>query len=278
MAEYARLDFNVASWNIHSAIGRDGRYHPERVAQLIDQMDLDLVGLQEVSLSGSYADEALLQTLSPTFAYWHFVPTHVQYPRYRSNRPAGFGNLLLSRWPICIHNHLDLSFMHHEPRCKLVCEVATPVGNLWVWVTHFGLRYQERKRQANWVAAALAQLDPQTPLLLMGDFNDWMPGTPSLRALRSSLGRPATRRTFPAAFPVFALDQFWVHGPLCVRKIQAVKENGIGLASDHLPLRGVLQLTLPHKAVADKRAERPDKDKGFCNPEVNRQQWVPGFN
>lgn len=255
MTEYARLDFTVASWNIHSAIGRDGRYHPERVAQMIDQMDLDLVGLQEVSLSGSHADEALLQTLAPAFAYWHFVPTHVQYPRYRSGRPAGFGNLLLSRWPICIHNHLDLSFMHHEPRRKLVCEVATPIGNLWVWVTHFGLRYRERQRQANWVAGSLAKMDPGAPLLLMGDFNDWMPGAPSLRVLRSRLGRPAARRTFPAALPVFALDQFWLRGPLKMRNLSAVKENGVGLASDHLPLRGVLELTLPHTVGGDQRAD-----------------------
>ena len=242
MSEQADMSLRIASWNIHSGIGQDGRYDPQRIAKLIDRMDLDIVGLQEVSLSGIHADEALLNTLAPQFAYWHFVPTHVQYPHYRGGRPAGFGNLLLSRWPLCIHNTLDLSFMRREPRNKLVCEVATPIGTLWVWVTHFGLRYAERRRQARRVAQAVRTLAPQEPLVLLGDFNDWMPGSPSLLALRSALGRPAARRTFPARWPLLALDQLWLRGPLWLEDLVAVRAQDVRQASDHLPLRAEVRM------------------------------------
>ena len=38
----------AASYNIHQAVGSDGRRDPGRIARVIDSLDADLVALQEV--------------------------------------------------------------------------------------------------------------------------------------------------------------------------------------------------------------------------------------
>jgi endonuclease/exonuclease/phosphatase family metal-dependent hydrolase len=39
----------VATWNIHGAIGVDGRYAPQRIVDVLHEIDADIVALQEVA-------------------------------------------------------------------------------------------------------------------------------------------------------------------------------------------------------------------------------------
>ena len=38
----------VVSYNIHRCVGLDGRNDPERIARIIEEMEPDVIGLQEV--------------------------------------------------------------------------------------------------------------------------------------------------------------------------------------------------------------------------------------
>jgi endonuclease/exonuclease/phosphatase family metal-dependent hydrolase len=40
--------FRAVSYNIHRCVGMDGRQDPGRVAEVIRELDADIVGLQEV--------------------------------------------------------------------------------------------------------------------------------------------------------------------------------------------------------------------------------------
>ncbi|MFL6714915.1 MAG: endonuclease/exonuclease/phosphatase family protein, partial [Burkholderiaceae bacterium] len=42
----------VATYNIHAAVGTDGRYSPERIAGVLGEIDADVIALQEVPLGG----------------------------------------------------------------------------------------------------------------------------------------------------------------------------------------------------------------------------------
>ncbi|MGG6739713.1 UNVERIFIED_CONTAM: hypothetical protein QE602_10930, partial [Streptococcus suis] len=43
----------VATYNIHGAIGTDGVVSPQRIAQVLKEINADVVALQEVPLGGS---------------------------------------------------------------------------------------------------------------------------------------------------------------------------------------------------------------------------------
>ena len=51
----------VATYNVHSCIGTDGRHDPDRIATVIAELDADIVALQEFTYPASVA----LETRSP---------------------------------------------------------------------------------------------------------------------------------------------------------------------------------------------------------------------
>ncbi|TMA64185.1 MAG: hypothetical protein E6J73_07815 [Deltaproteobacteria bacterium] len=75
----------------------------------------------------------------------------------------------------------------------------------------------------------------------MSDFNEWLPTGRSLRWIHTRLGKTALVRTFPAAFPLFALDRIWVSPAAALVKVSRVRTPLTRIASDHLPLKGVIQ-------------------------------------
>ena len=47
----------VATYNVHGCIGTDGRHDPDRVADVITELDADVVALQEFTYPASVAIE-----------------------------------------------------------------------------------------------------------------------------------------------------------------------------------------------------------------------------
>jgi len=43
------VSLKVATWNIHGAVGTDGRYAPSRIVDVLAELDADIVALQEVA-------------------------------------------------------------------------------------------------------------------------------------------------------------------------------------------------------------------------------------
>jgi len=88
------------------------------------------------------------------------------------------------------------------------------------------------------VMLTLGELHLERPGLtvLLGDFNEWLPGGRPLRALQGRFGRDPSPRTFPARRPVFALDRIWVQPRAALGKVRAHRTNLARAASDHLPV------------------------------------------
>jgi endonuclease/exonuclease/phosphatase family metal-dependent hydrolase len=116
-----------------------------------------------------------------------------------------------------------------------------PWGKLRVVATHLGLRPFERRRQfARLREIVLA--DRTTPLLLMGDFNEWRDR--GVRRHLSDLFDLRTRhRSFPSRFPAFALDRILCRAGAGIGASRAVREAGG--ASDHLPIAA--EIVLPRR-------------------------------
>lgn len=225
----------AATWNIHGGIGSDGRYVPDRIVEVLAELDADVVALQEVLASTSGHGEFLARVARETGYHVADGPLH-------QRRGAAFGNAVLSRHPIQTIDHVDLTVDGYEPRGALdVCIDAEP-ASLRVVATHLGLRPGERREQVRRILAAVERDRPR-PTLLMGDLNEWYLWGRPLRWLHWHFREtPAAPATFPARRPVFALDRIWVAPAGSLRGLRRHASPLARVASDHLPL--VAELTI----------------------------------
>lgn len=218
----------LATYNIHRAVGTDGRRDPARIARVIAALAADVVGLQEVDWHSAPAGG-----VSP-YEVLHHLPGYmaVDGASLRDHR-GHYGNLLLSRWPVRAVRRHDISVDRREPRGVIDVDLDGPDGALRVLVTHLGLRRRERRAQVERIAGLLH--DDQ-PTALVGDLNDWLPGAPTLRPLTGGLrfGPPS----FPARLPLLALDRVLVVGGRLTARLHVHCSRPARQASDHLPVVG----------------------------------------
>jgi endonuclease/exonuclease/phosphatase family metal-dependent hydrolase len=225
----AMATLRVATWNIHGAVGADGRYLPARVVGVLREIDADIVALQEVA--SEEAHTSFLADLERDTGY------HVVAGLLRQRHGSDFGNAVLSRFPVRSVEHLDLAVDRYEPRGAL--DVCIDLGLrplLRVVATHLGLRPGERREQVRRILAKVERESPH-PTLLMGDLNEWYLWGRPLRWLHSHFREmPSAPRKFPAHRPVFALDRIWVSPAGSLRKLVRHATPLARSASDHLPL------------------------------------------
>jgi endonuclease/exonuclease/phosphatase family metal-dependent hydrolase len=226
----------VATYNIHACVGRDRKTTPERIAGVIQELNADIVGLQEVdSRPGTSTDSQQMQYLAQATGYDAIPGPTIK----RHNR--SYGNVLLTRHPIRRVRQVDLSLPGREPRGAIDAELEAHGIRLRVLVTHLGLRAAERHVQLNRLSELLSN-DVIEPTVLMGDFNEWHPYQRTLRRLRTLFGRCPAPRSFPAICPVIALDRIWITPLSLLITTHAHKTHLARIASDHLPVKTLLEL------------------------------------
>jgi len=228
----------LLTYNIHKGVGgSDRRYILDRIIDVIGEESADLVCLQEVDYNvarSSFHDQpTLISRALKTSA--HVYQLNVPH------REGGYGNLLLSRWPIRKHCNLSLRLNGRKPRGAQLAVVDTPEGELHLVNWHLGLAEKERR----WQAGHLLQHQQFTesvhlPTLVAGDFNDWR-NTLEEHAFLQHHFRQATApikefRSFPAFWALASLDKVFYRGPLDVKDARIVRTKLARRASDHLPL------------------------------------------
>lgn len=217
----------IATYNIHGAVGCDGRFAPERVADVLREIKADVIALQEVPLGGSKTPNvlALLQKATGYVA--------AEGPAC-DTAERRYGNAVLSRYPILSMRAIDLSFGSREPRGALDADLDCHGHLLRVIATHLGLRPAERRDQ---IRRLLQVFDTdEMPVILLGDINEWFAWGRTLRSLVSHFQAVPAPATFPSRRPLFALDRIWIRPR---HRLVHVKVHATALArvaSDHLPL------------------------------------------
>lgn len=220
----------LVTWNVHGCVGVDGKENPGRVAEIINQLAPDVIGLQEMrelALPAIAARTGLQAVAGVT-------------------RPEGegqFGNALLTRLEVVTVDRHDVSVARHEPRGVLDVKLRHQVGGetIRVVVTHFGLKAQERRRQAE-LLLDLVQAPGAPLLVVLGDFNEWRPFARTLHRLNSHLGPAAGVRSFPSPFPFLRLDRIWVSPRAALQQVKAWRGPGVWRVSDHLPVTATVDL------------------------------------
>jgi endonuclease/exonuclease/phosphatase family metal-dependent hydrolase len=226
------MTISVATYNVHRCIGRDAHFDPSRTLAVLRELDSDVIALQELQ----WRAEDAMHVLADFSAQLGYSP--IAGPTlFRSD--GHYGNAVLTRLDVREVERVDLSVPGREARGALDVTLATRDGPLRVIATHFGLSPGERREQ---MQRLLARLDRASgPLVLMGDMNEWFLWGRPLKWLRKHFGRTPAPPTFPARWPIFALDRVWVEPRGMVRDI-AVHTSAIArAASDHLPVRATLE-------------------------------------
>jgi len=161
----------LLSYNIHKGIGgRDRRYQLERVIDVIEQENPDLICMQEVDRNvrrSRHHDQ-------PVLLADYFSATESLYQMNVKLKEGGYGNLLLSRWPLQSHHQISLRFNSKKPRGAQIAVIETPEGLLHLAHWHLGLADRERKWQVRHLLGHhLFRESQHLPTLVVGDFNDW---------------------------------------------------------------------------------------------------------
>jgi endonuclease/exonuclease/phosphatase family metal-dependent hydrolase len=222
----------LATYNVHDCIGRDGRFNPERIAAVLQELDADAVALQEVHWHPGKARHLLDDFAS------RLGCTALAGPTLLHER-GHYGNAVLSRLPVLNVQRIELSVPGREPRGALEAMLGSSHGTLHLIATHLGLKPAERRLQ---MQRLLAHPAPRAAAhVLLGDLNEWfLPGRP-LRWLRSRFGRTPAPATYPARWPLLALDRIWVEPRSLLLELRPHASPLARVASDHLPLRAVLE-------------------------------------
>lgn len=133
--------------------------------------------------------------------------------------PGGHhGNAVLSRYPIAKWKNHDISLNGIERRGLLYCmlEAGDDERPVHAICTHLSLREGHRQKQLDRLVALVNQLPADEPVIVAGDFNDWLQNSQARLKDESGLhevfndiyGKPA--RTFPAFCPLLRLDRIYV--------------------------------------------------------------------
>jgi endonuclease/exonuclease/phosphatase family metal-dependent hydrolase len=235
----------VATYNVHRCRGMDRRVSAERIAEVVERLNADVVAVQEIRRGdrevSAEADQA--RFLADALGY------HLAFGENKLLRGAPYGNAIFSRLPIVFHENYDLTVRGQERRGCLRSDVRTPHGTrLHVYNVHLSTRYFARPRQARRLLSTEIVNHPAVrgPRIVVGDFNEWTRGiaTRLMGAHFESvdvrlLGR---RRTYPGFFPVLHLDQFYFDSALRLRSFRLHRSKLALVASDHLPLVAEFEL------------------------------------
>ena len=231
-------DLVVASYNVHKCVGRDRRFDPARTAQVIRELDADVVALQEADTR--FGERTGLLDLD-----WLERETGLcRVPLAISAQAHGFhGNTLLFRQGLVrALNPVKLPGL--EPRGALVTELELKNGHaLRIIAAHFGLFRHSRRRQAERILQIMEE-GRDCPTLLVGDLNEWRLGKGSaLRTLSPVFAPSFAVPSFPAGLPVLALDRIMADRPALIRRVEVHDSPLARIASDHLPIRASLHFS-----------------------------------
>ncbi len=228
----------LLNYNMHKGIGgRDRRYELQRIIDVIETENPDLVCLQEVDrhVSRSRFDDQPRMLAEYFKAVGHLFQPNVHL------RTGVYGNLVLSRWKLLSKHQISLRLNTKKPRGAQLAVVETPEGPLHLVNLHLGLAARERQWQIEHLLGHHRfQESAHLPTIIVGDSNDWrntlaggMLGLLGFRHVTAPISR---FRSFPAWMPLGSLDKLFVRGPVHVRHARIVHSRLARRASDHLPL------------------------------------------
>ncbi|APE27635.1 endonuclease/exonuclease/phosphatase family protein [Aurantiacibacter gangjinensis] len=229
-----RLTF--ASYNIHKGIGGDRRRDPDRILDVIAELEADIIALQEIDLRMGNR-RAVLDRAELVAAGWQIVS--------RPTKPASMGwhgNALLVKDGIAVLKVEAEHLPQLEPRGAVRAQLEVAGQPICVTGMHLDLTGLRRKRQ--FAHLCTASRAPGTPAVMLGDCNEWVRPIGGDRGLAAHWEMVQPGPSFPARRPLLPLDRVMHTGHWECVEAKVHKTALSRQASDHLPI--VVTLDLPN--------------------------------
>lgn len=229
------MRLRLATYNIHGFVGRDGVEEPDRVVEVLREMNCDIVALQEVRCRN--AEEA-----ASLYAFANSIQADLIEGITLQHPDSWYGNAVLTRIPALKVRKSDVSISGREPRGVIEVELMVENRSVVFWSTHLGLAAGERKKQIDRVATLVGSMKADVKILA-GDFNEWLGWGRTLRPLYKTFQPLWSRPTFPSRLPVFSLDRIWIQPQDHLISLTPHATPLSRRASDHLPLVAEIEIT-----------------------------------
>ena len=240
--------------NIHMGFAQfNRRFVLPELKAAVHAVHADIVFLQETL--GSHAGHALRHAGWPAEEQSSFIADtlwgNVAYGRNAVYADGHHGNAVLSKFPILRWDNHDISILGTEPRGFLHCVLAVPQGGkqppleVHAICTHLGLREAHRRQQLERLCDFIAELPPEAPLIVGGDFNDWRQRAGPMLAKAGLVDAfvatgQLSPRSFPVRVPLLRLDRIYVRG-VTVAAAEVLSAPPWKHLSDHAALTATLQ-------------------------------------
>jgi endonuclease/exonuclease/phosphatase family metal-dependent hydrolase len=218
----------VVTYNVRCCRGGDGHVDVPRIVRVLTEIDADVVALQEVLWSEDPRRDQLGRIAR--VMGMDAVPAATM-----RQGDDWFGIAVLSRAPVVDHGRFELGAREGEPRCALRVDIDLDGTRQTVVTTHMGLSVRERWAQLVRLETVLDSIG-RASVVLMGDFNAWVPGRDITRRLRERFGTAPWVRSFPALHPVLPLDRIFVAPADAIAALHVHRSEDARRASDHLPV------------------------------------------
>ena len=233
----AEVCLRVITYNIHHGVGRDGALDLDRIARIVRETNPDIVCLQEI-------DRNLTRTNRldfPAEIAKRLGMAAVFECNYAFDG-GEYGNATFTRLEILSHENIALPNPDPaaiEPRGCLKTVVRTQAGPVEVFNTHFGLKPNERRLQAEAVMKHVGN----SRVILAGDLNEGAM-RPGVSLLLTRLKDALTQGGVPSMQDGRArIDHILVSGDFDVRSSHIVSTAETAVASDHPPYVAELRIT-----------------------------------
>lgn len=191
---------NILEWNVWWRFGDNWKARQPLIVEVLERLAPDIIALQEVwgdELTNQAVEIAKLIGFSHVYAPASYIDG------------LGFGNAILSRWPIEESQHVDLPSMPSEDgsrNCNFVfARIAGPRGSINVCSTHLSYKPDEsgiRQQQVTALCEFVRGLRRErVPPVICGDFNA-VPVSEEIRMLTGKTRPPVDGLVFYDAWEV----------------------------------------------------------------------------
>ena len=230
------MKLRFASYNIHKAVGTDGRRDPERIMAVLREMQADIIALQEADRRIG-AREAVLPRALLDDSPWRVAGVA------RRPRSIGWhGNAILIRRDLDIGECHALELPTLEPRGAACAVIGAGDGRRFrVIGTHLDLSGIRRRDQVRSIVKFMAT-HGDMPTVVLGDFNQWGHGRRVIGEFPSAWDHVAPGPTYPSRRPIARLDRIAHCGGWRLDGADVHHSALSAAASDHLPIHADLDL------------------------------------
>jgi endonuclease/exonuclease/phosphatase family metal-dependent hydrolase len=205
------MQLTFASYNIHKAVGLDGKRDPERIIAVLRELHADVIALQESDRRFGERESVLPKAMLDDTP-WRAAPV--------AKRPRSL-----------------------EPRGAVRADLLVEGRRLRVLGAHLDLSGLRRRDQIRAMLGHCERCDTACPTVLMGDFNQWGRSRGALREFAAPWQSLTMGNSFPSRRPLAQLDRIVHSGDWSCHEAAVHHSALAAVASDHLPVRATLSLT-----------------------------------